>query len=151
MESASKVNLIPLPKTEQKTLDVNYDVSNELEILNQLLRIMRGQEDPRTHVTVITNPDIKQLLSSSNLTEKQLEAIINMKWIYSIRPEFKALNDYADTALKGAISKGGWGTLQGIHLAEAYAPRLVGNNSIQQPEPKKHWYKREKKEEGDKK
>lgn len=123
----------------------------DLDVLNQLLRIMRGQEDPRTHVTVITNPDLKHLLSSSNLTEKQLGAIINMKWIASVRKEWEPLGDYADVVLKGAISKAGWGTLQGIHLAEAYAPRLVGQSIAAQPEQKKHFWNKKSKEEADKK
>ena len=140
-----------LESSPQKPQEQN-DVQKDLEVLNQLLRIMRGQEDPRTHVTVITNPALQHLLSSSNLTEKQLQAIINMKWIASVRTEWAPLGDYADTVLKGAISKSGWGTLQGIHLAEAYAPRIVGQGGQSaQPEPKKHWYSKKSKEGEEKK
>lgn len=142
----------PIKETESSKPKELSDDQN-LEMLNKLLRIVRGQEDPRTHVTVITNPSVDHLLSSSRLTEKQVKAIVNCKLAAKLRPEFQPLADFADTVLRAEISgASGWDTLQGIHLAEAYAPRLVGQSSASsQPEVKKHWYSKKSKEGDEKK
>jgi hypothetical protein len=158
-ESFNKKVEQPKPETSAATATAKLeseDLSEEettkgIELLNRLIRVMRGQEDPRTHVTVITNPNLEHLISSSNLGSKQAQAIINMKWIANQREEFKPLGELADVILKAAISSDGWGTDKGIALAEAYAPRLVSSGNQQlQSEPKRDRFSLRKKPQGEK-
>jgi hypothetical protein len=125
---------------------VNDQDMKDLAKLERLIKIMRGQEDPRMHVTVITNPNLDHLISSSRLTESQVESIVHCKLMASLYPEFEPLGDFADTVMKAEISGAeGWGTQKGIELAEAYAPRLASLEHTEVHAQKDHWWNRKPK------
>lgn len=123
------------------------EVKDNIELLKDLIKAIRGQDDPRQHVTVITNPNKEHLLSSSHISKKQLKAIVAMKLISEEREEFVTLGALADKILRGSPSIEGWGTEKGIELAEAYAPRIA-SISNEKTETKSHWYSRKPKKEG---
>lgn len=137
------------PPEEPQSLESSKKQSfkEQLADFERFIKIARGQDDPRTHIEVITNPNLEHLLSSTRLNEKQVRAIVNCKLAALLRPEFQPLSDFADTICKVEISGGehggGWGTDKGIELAEAYAPRLASLNKTETTtESKPHWYNR---------
>ena len=131
---------------------IKDDTAFQLTLFKKLIDIIKGRDiDPRDHVTVITNPTMEHLISSSNITPKQAQSITNCYIAAELYPEYVPLKTFAETVLKSSIStKDGWGINKGIELASAYAPNIItaaGTSTAQQPEQqqkKKGFFRRNK-------
>ena len=134
---------------ELKTENENSlaEMQEFVAFIKSLMNAINGKDEPLDLITVITNPPLEQLISSSNLSEKQAQGIRVMKWLASRREEFKPLGDYADKYLQVNHSVGGWAVNRGIALAEAFSPKLVNPNlvpGLEQKQEKKHFWQRSK-------
>lgn len=120
-----------------------------LEFLKALINIAEGREDPRHHITTITNPTREYLLSSGFLTAQQVDAAAVCFWAGEVAEEYYQLKEYAAKKILSALSTKGWATDKGIALAGAYAPKTVvtpiSNTPQQMEQQKSHWYSRKKK------
>jgi hypothetical protein len=127
---------------------MDKDMAETLEFLKILINIAEGREDPKHHITTITNPALEYLLSSGFLTAQQVDAAAVCFWAGENADEYQPLKQYAATKILAALSTKGWATDKGIALAGAYAPKTVVtpiSNTPQLEQQKTHWYNRKKK------
>jgi len=88
-----------------------------LKVIEQIIDILRGRKDVRTRLTAITAPDPANLVSSSNLSDEQVNAVEDCKFAASRYPEiYGPMNDSADITLRTALSLKGYGVEKGIAL-----------------------------------
>lgn len=105
--------------SEQPTISKEDLAFNKvLQKIKRILDVVRGKEDPRNRISVITKPD--NLKSSANLSIEQCHGVEDCHWLFDQNPiVYKPLRDLADETCSISLSKEGYGIEKGIQLTAA--------------------------------
>lgn len=89
----------------------------------KFLEVIRGKEDAKLRPNMILRPENK--LTSSNLSELQVDFVTNSYFIAKHFAEFQPMADYAEIYLQTNESKSGWGVDKVIEYEQALGEKRM--------------------------
>jgi len=114
-QTPKQVQVREQPPTISNNGDDKYTV--QLENLKKILDVVRGKEDYKKKIEILSNPSIPR--TSTRLTKKQILFVTASYWGYKVYPELKAMKDLAEGLCLTQISEKGKGIQETIQLQKA--------------------------------
>jgi hypothetical protein len=112
------------------------EIKDKIMQFKEFVDVVRPREDPKIRPNLILNPE--NPLTTSNLSELEIEFITDSYFIAEQFPEFQPLKDYATLYLRACASKNGWAVDKVIEFEQAIGEkRMIGlgfKNEAQKPE-----------------
>ena len=123
-------------------------VETDLARLKALLDVFEGREPVGNRLKPILNPD--KIQTSTILTQNQVHFVADSYWLKSMFPEFSPLQAYAEEFANTQLSHEGKGVENAIRFTGAIAEGKLVKSLVlggkKEEEPKKRFWKRDKKE-----